>query len=159
MKHRVQSGFLATALVLAAAVPASAQEAGIERNPVTIALVESIDDSSAEAMILRELEGISRDVILLEEKGANTAQLIAALATLVAAPAALGPRLESITRMRVDKRTGKNFFSQQTKKDIGRLIRRLKRAEPTHLIGVGQVRNVTVWIPAETNVSVVGSEY
>lgn len=156
MRHRfvVESLMAVMMMMGVCAAPLIGQESAIERIPVTVALVADIDHPSAQAMILRQVEGIPKDVILLPRRRANERRLGAALATLITARNVLGERAETLTRMPVDKRTGSQLLGRRTRRDIRALLAKLKRSEPTELFGVGLVRNVTIWIPANPSVSV-----
>jgi len=152
MTHRSMVASLLGLIMLmgVAGAPSLAQEPGVERIPITVALVEEVEHSSARAMILREVEGIPKDVILLERRGANVSRLAAALGTFITARRVLGADFETVTRMPIDGRTaGNGFFSRRSRKDMKRLLKYLERTDATDLIGVGSVPNLTIWIPAD----------
>lgn len=127
------------------------------RTPVTVALVDRIEDSRTGALVRRRAETYPKDLILLRRNGASPSRLSAALFTYLVARDVLGATVASDETIPVLRRVGPRAWRGKTLPRLNRLLRKLRETEPAMLRGVGEVPSITVWVPAHYNTGVDGA--
>ncbi len=119
------------------------------RVPVTIALVDEVDGSHDGAVILRRADRHPNDVIMIARREANAEIFSAAVFTLLVTRRVLGDVPEAEARIPVLREHGPRAWRSRIMPRLGRLLGGLRSAEPAWVHGVGLVRSVTVWLPAD----------
>jgi hypothetical protein len=165
MRFQVQIAFAALLATLPAA-PLSTQErdgpAGptraelrrqqemARRVPVTIALVDELPaPDSVPTVILRRANTSPHDVILLRRNDANGGQLAAAVLHLLVLRDRSGDtaRVNATYRLPAARQAPRAW--QRTEEvRTGRVVARLRRAEPSEVPGVGRVRATEIYLPS-----------
>jgi hypothetical protein len=130
----------------AAAQPAPASNPPT-RVPVTIALVEELPYAGAPFVILRRVNEVEHDVILLPAD-ADAQQLSLAVQALLTARSVAGDTAESPATIRVRPRSGEAGAHRQFPW-IARVHGDLQRAAHRPIRGVGNARAVVIWLPPQ----------
>ena len=115
--------------------------------PVTIALVDRLEDPSAGAMILRRRHEAPRDVILLARSSANAERLSAAVASLLIARQQHGdiPRQDAKVAVLADR--GPQRWATTEVPRAQRVLARLRRVQSgREIAGVGRLPAVDIYL-------------
>jgi hypothetical protein len=152
-----RTALLSVTLIAALGARAGAQvaaetSAARRRLPVTIALVDSLPDSTVGAVILRR--GNQSDAILMTRNSANARQLSAALATLISAWHFTGKNANRDATIRVESRDGPAAWENTELVRAEQAIRNLRRRPVRHLPGIGNGQALVLLIrPFEVRTS------
>jgi hypothetical protein len=131
---------------------ALAQDTGsqtTDRVPATIVLVDRLDDAPEGAVILRRHDQHPYDVVMIARREATAELLSAAVFTLLVTRSVLGDVPEAEARIAVLRVSGPQAWRSRIVPRLGRLLGKLRSAEPGPVKGVGVVRSLTVWLPAD----------
>lgn len=121
-----------------------------QRVPVTIVMVDSINQRDASYVILRRPGGVPADVILLRS-GASVNQLSEAIRGLLTARYANGDVAPTAATFRVRPRMRAGADARPALPWAARVLNDLRRAELRELSGFGRVRAVEIWLPRQGN--------
>lgn len=139
---RTRTVIFAAAVALVTATPLAGQGAPHDQPPAVVALVPSLPDSSAAAVVLRRA-GDAGDVILLRETDASVAGLAAAIAVLVQSRGRhrdlAGSLRLTIQSAAVQRRVPAGVADQ-----LEQVLRRARRTAIAVVDGVGPARSATV---------------
>jgi hypothetical protein len=117
------------------------------RVPVTIALVDSIAQSTAPFVLVRRADVGPNDVILLRT-GADAQQLSAAINALLVARQASGDRPVTTGTFRVRPRQNVRT-ARRVLPWVPRVLADLRRASRQSIPGVGSYPAVVIWLPRQ----------
>jgi hypothetical protein len=145
------SGPLAAAALLFA-LPLAAQQA--RRVPVTVVLVERLPQTDAPFVIQRRPDLTPRDVILLRSD-ATADQLSDAVRSLLTIRQAGGDSASARANMRMrphlsaGTRSGRRVTPRRALPWVQRVLADVQKAALRDVPGVGRVRAVEIWLPAQ----------
>lgn len=119
------------------------------RVAVTVVMAEEWRYGVANWMILRKVDDDQHDIIVLRPGTAMAHELSAAVLQLLTIRQRMGDQPASAAMMRVRRVEGRPARVQRQLPWSQRVITDLQKAELRHVEGVGRVRAVDIWLPAQ----------
>ncbi len=151
MLSRIWGVLIAAGLTLSAS-PGAGQVPNLPsrptRVPVTVVTVERLPVPGAPFVVLRRADASPRDVIVLPA-GADAKLLSEAVQALLVARQAGGDTAAATATLRVRPQRGRTS-QRPVLPWAQRVLNDLRRADARPVEGVGSVRAVEIWVPAQT---------